>query len=54
MAAQGTVGLQIAEQARELGLTPDMILVNRSGGGLASGVITALDHESARHRPLAR
>ena len=45
MAGQGTVGLEIAEQARELGLPPDTILVNCSGGGLASGVITALNHE---------
>ncbi|MGY0064020.1 threonine ammonia-lyase [Streptomyces sp. LZ34] len=45
MAGQGTVGLEIAEQARELGLTPDTVLVNCSGGGLAAGVITALNHE---------
>ncbi|MGW1025622.1 threonine ammonia-lyase [Streptomyces sp. NPDC002577] len=44
MAGQGTVGLEIAEQARELGLTPDAVLVNCSGGGLSSGVITALNH----------
>lgn len=44
MAGQGTVGLEIAEQARELGLTPDTVLVNCSGGGLSSGVITALNH----------
>ncbi|WP_208949153.1 pyridoxal-phosphate dependent enzyme [Streptomyces violaceusniger] len=44
MAGQGTVGLEVAEQARELGLTPDVVLVNCSGGGLASGVITALHH----------
>ncbi|WPB94695.1 threonine ammonia-lyase [Streptomyces malaysiensis] len=43
MAGQGTVGLEIAEQARELGLTPDAVLVNCSGGGLASGVLTALN-----------
>ncbi|MBO3676180.1 threonine/serine dehydratase [Streptomyces sp. NEAU-YJ-81] len=44
MAGQGTVGLEMAEQARELGLTPDAVLVNCSGGGLASGVIAALHH----------
>ncbi|SED30788.1 threonine ammonia-lyase [Streptomyces melanosporofaciens] len=44
MAGQGTVGLEIAEQARELGLTPEVALVNCSGGGLAAGVITALHH----------
>ncbi|AEM85660.1 threonine ammonia-lyase [Streptomyces violaceusniger] len=44
MAGQGTVGLEVAEQARGLGLPPDAVLVNCSGGGLASGVITALDH----------
>lgn len=43
MAGQGTAGLEIAEQARELGVVPDALLVNCSGGGLAAGVITALD-----------
>ena len=42
IAGQGTVGLEIAEQCRELGVTPDQVLVNCGGGGLVSGSATAL------------
>jgi threonine dehydratase len=42
IAGQGTVGLEIAEQCRELGITPDQVLVNCGGGGLVSGSATAL------------
>lgn len=42
MAGQGTMGLEIAEQMREAGATPDAVLVTCSGGGLASGVTTAI------------
>lgn len=42
MAGQGTVGLEIAAQAKARGLSPDAVLVNCSGGGLVSGVATAL------------
>jgi threonine dehydratase len=42
IAGQGTMGLEMAEQMREMGATPDAVLVNCSGGGLASGVITAI------------
>jgi threonine dehydratase len=42
MAGQGTVGLEIAEQAMELGMTPDAAIVGVSGGGLMAGVATAL------------
>ncbi len=41
IAGQGTVGLEIAEQAREAGVTEAEILVNASGGGLASGIALA-------------
>jgi threonine dehydratase len=44
MAGQGTVGLEIAEQALELGLTPDAAIVGVSGGGLMAGTATALAH----------
>ena len=44
MSGQGTMGLEIVEQLREAGATPDALLVNCSGGGLASGVITAVKH----------
>ncbi len=42
IAGQGTVGLEIAEQAAELGLAPDRVLICCSGGGLASGSSIAL------------
>lgn len=41
-AGQGTMGLEIVEQLREAGATPDALLVTCSGGGLASGVTTAV------------
>ncbi len=44
IAGQGTVGLEIAEQAGELGLTPDRVLICCGGGGLASGSSIALKH----------
>lgn len=44
MAGQGTVGLEIAEQAEELGLAPDSAIVGASGGGLMAGTVTALAH----------
>jgi threonine dehydratase len=42
MAGQGTIGLEIAQDLRALGLTPDQTLMNCGGGGLSSGVFTAL------------
>jgi len=42
IAGQGTVGLELMAQAKTLGLTPDAVLVCCSGGGLASGVATAV------------
>ena len=42
MAGQGTVGLEIVEQARLAGATPDAVLVACSGGGLAGGIATAV------------
>jgi threonine dehydratase len=42
MSGQGTMGLEIVEQMREAGAEPDALLVNCSGGGLASGVTTAV------------
>ena len=41
IAGQGTVGLEIAEQAKELGVTVDTILAPVSGGGLVSGIAVA-------------
>ena len=42
IAGQGTVGLEIAEQAADLGLVPARVLICCSGGGLASGSAIAL------------
>ena len=50
VAGQGTVGLEIIEQAAEAGLVPDDVVVCCSGGRLASGVALAVH----RHAPAAR
>jgi len=42
IAGQGTVGLEIAEQAVELGVSKAAVLVPCSGGGLTTGVALAL------------
>ncbi len=47
MAGQGTVGLEIADQLRAIGKQPDALILGSSGGGLASGVSAALQHEFA-------
>ena len=39
---QGTVGLELMEQAAVLGCLPDAVLVPCSGGGLASGITLAV------------
>lgn len=43
IAGQGTVGLEIASQAAEQGVTEGEVLVNCGGGGLTSGIALALD-----------
>lgn len=45
MSGQGTVGLEIVDQLREGGHSPDSIVVPCSGGGLASGVVEAVRSE---------
>jgi len=42
IAGQGTAGLEIAEDAAAMGVTPDAALVPVSGGGLLAGVTLAL------------
>ena len=42
IAGQGTVGLELIEQAAVLGEMPDVVLVPCSGGGLAGGVALAV------------
>lgn len=41
IAGQGTIGVEIAEQARQLGIRVDTILAPVSGGGLVSGLAVA-------------
>lgn len=50
MAGQGTVALEIAEQARELGVTLDILAVSCSGGGLAAGCAVAMQGASPKTR----
>ena len=49
IAGQGTVGLEIAEQAGEFGLSPDQALINCGGGGLSSGSAVALKDTFSRY-----
>jgi len=46
IAGQGTVGLEIAEQARAAGAELEAVLVCCSGGGLAAGIALAIEAES--------
>ncbi|WP_103257987.1 threonine ammonia-lyase [Tabrizicola aquatica] len=43
IAGQGTVGLELAEQAKEAGVTAAPVFVCSGGGGLASGIALALE-----------
>ena len=43
MAGQGTVALELVEQAREFGAAIDLMLVACSGGGLAAGTAVAMN-----------
>jgi threonine dehydratase len=42
IAGQGTVGLEIAAQARALGATPDAVVIPCGGGGLCAGTSLAI------------
>jgi threonine dehydratase len=42
VAGQGTAGLELMQQAEELGFTPDQVLIGASGGGLLSGSALAI------------
>ena len=45
MAGQGTVGREIAEDMAALGLVPDIVASQASGGGLIAGIATAVKAE---------
>ena len=51
IAGQASVGLEIAEQAAELGLTDADVLICCGGGGLTAGIALALEAEAPRLRP---
>ncbi len=42
IAGQGTLGLEVSDQAKELGAKIDLLLTPCGGGGLSSGVVTAV------------
>ncbi|MGC1356131.1 MAG: threonine/serine dehydratase [Xanthobacteraceae bacterium] len=42
IAGQGTAGREIVDDLRDLGLTPDVIVVTASGGGLVAGIALAV------------
>jgi threonine dehydratase len=46
IAGQGTVGLELAEQAGALGARLDAVLTGCSGGGLAAGIALAIEAKS--------
>lgn len=46
IAGQGTVGLEMMEQAAALGVIPDIVMVGASGGGLIGGVSLAVKEKS--------
>jgi threonine dehydratase len=47
IAGQGTVGLEIAADCEAAGITPDVLLVPCSGGGLAAGIALAVTESFA-------
>ncbi|HEY0567912.1 MAG TPA: pyridoxal-phosphate dependent enzyme, partial [Xanthobacteraceae bacterium] len=42
IAGQGTAGREIAEDLANLGVSPDVVVIGASGGGLAAGITLAL------------
>ncbi|MFY9990441.1 MAG: threonine/serine dehydratase [Rhodoplanes sp.] len=50
IAGQGTAGREIVEDLAALGLSPDVVIVNASGGGLTAGVALAVK----AHEPSAQ
>ncbi|WP_305983926.1 threonine/serine dehydratase [Roseibium sp. MMSF_3544] len=50
IAGQGTVGLELATQAEEIGIQLDDVLACTGGGGLSSGIALALAYKSPETR----
>ena len=50
IAGQGTVGLELAEEAASRGVVLDGVLVCCSGGGLTAGIALAMERQSPRTR----
>lgn len=50
IAGQGTVGIELLEQAREYGVELDDVVVPCSGGGLTAGIALSLEELSPRTR----
>ncbi len=50
IAGQGTVGLEVAEQARAMGIADARVLVPCGGGGLTSGIALALEADAPDFR----
>ena len=48
VAGQGTIGIELARQAMEMGAETDAVLVPCSGGGLVAGIATALAQAAPR------
>lgn len=48
IAGQGTIGIELARQAMEIGADVDVVLVPCSGGGLVAGIATALADAAPR------
>ncbi len=44
IAGQGTVGLELMQQAEALGVTPDVVIAPAAGGGLVTGIALAVRH----------
>ena len=53
VAGQGTAGLEIAEDCAALGVTPDAVVVNASGGGLLAGIALAVKDRFPKARIIA-
>ena len=54
IAGQGTAGREIVEDLAALGLTPDVVVVTASGGGLTAGIALAVKARAPQAQRLYR